>query len=387
MGMKTTWSIIAGLIFIFILTCAPLQAVPTWTGEYQPAHDNDSTPLFLFAKDGKFGFVDKTGKVAIEPQFELADPFSEGFAAVLIGDKWGFIDKTGKVVISPQFDATNFFSDGLALVLIGWKQVYIDKTGKVVIDGGFDQAHSFSEGLAAVVIDDGGTDRWAYIDTKGDIAINTHSDTASCFSEGLAVIGTQDETGSLEYIDRPGGASGSGSKGPIGSIAVTTHECKLGYIDKTGKVVIEQQFDYASPFSEGLAAVRVGSSTDGRFGFIDKTGNMVITPQFEFAESFSDGMAAIRMGKKWGYIGSKGNMVIEPQLYSGGSFSDGFAEVKIDSWEWGRYVIIDKKGESVSTPDIGPSSEDLYRFILFTVPRSIAGFLIDVLGNTTNSQP
>jgi len=57
--------------------------------------------------------------------------FPEGLAAVRIGDdetgKWGFIDKSGKLVISPQFDAISHggFSEGLASVRIG-----DDKTGK-----------------------------------------------------------------------------------------------------------------------------------------------------------------------------------------------------------------------------------------------------------------
>ena len=31
---------------------------------------------------------------------------------------------------------------------------------------------------------------------------------------------------------------------------------KCGFMDKSGKVVIEPQFDYATDFSEGLAKVR-----------------------------------------------------------------------------------------------------------------------------------
>jgi hypothetical protein len=47
---------------------------------------------------------------------------------------------------------------------------------------------------------------------------------------------------------------------------------KWGYIDRTGKVVIEPQFDFADRFSEELAAIRVGNETVGQYGYIDKTG-------------------------------------------------------------------------------------------------------------------
>ena len=62
-------------------------------------------------------------------QFDEAKRFSEGLAAVRIGDektgKWGFIERTGKVVVTPQFDFASKFSEGLAAVRIG-----DDKTGR-----------------------------------------------------------------------------------------------------------------------------------------------------------------------------------------------------------------------------------------------------------------
>ena len=65
----------------------------------------------------------KTGIIVINPQFDLANSFSDGLAAVRIGDvltgEWGFVDKTGRIVINPQFDWAGSFSDGLAAVRIG----------------------------------------------------------------------------------------------------------------------------------------------------------------------------------------------------------------------------------------------------------------------------
>jgi hypothetical protein len=45
-----------------------------------------------------------------------------------LADKWGFIDKTGNIVIQPQFDEIfGGFSEGLALVRIGDKLGYISR--------------------------------------------------------------------------------------------------------------------------------------------------------------------------------------------------------------------------------------------------------------------
>lgn len=61
--------------------------------------------------------------------------FSEGFAPVQFQEKgkWGFIDKTGKIVIEPKFDEVTGFRQGTAMVTINNKFGYIiDKNEKFI---------------------------------------------------------------------------------------------------------------------------------------------------------------------------------------------------------------------------------------------------------------
>ena len=52
-------------------------------------------------------------------------------ARVKLNGKYGFIDSTGKMVIAPQFDkATSFILEGLAQVWKDGKVYFIDETGK-----------------------------------------------------------------------------------------------------------------------------------------------------------------------------------------------------------------------------------------------------------------
>ena len=60
-----------------------------------------SNGLFRVQVDGKIGFIDRAGKVAIEPQFDEAFNFSGGLALVKVSDRFGYIDRTGKYVWQP----------------------------------------------------------------------------------------------------------------------------------------------------------------------------------------------------------------------------------------------------------------------------------------------
>ena len=66
----------------------------------------EASGLFSVRQNGKYGFIDKTGKIVIKPQFDKAYPFHDGLALVIINNKHGFIDKKGKLVISIIAGAT-----------------------------------------------------------------------------------------------------------------------------------------------------------------------------------------------------------------------------------------------------------------------------------------
>lgn len=50
-------------------------------------------------------------------------------AWVKLNGKWGYIDKTGKAITDFKYDDVDHFKDGLAWVKLNGKQGYIDKAG------------------------------------------------------------------------------------------------------------------------------------------------------------------------------------------------------------------------------------------------------------------
>ncbi|MCL6482347.1 MAG: WG repeat-containing protein, partial [Firmicutes bacterium] len=129
-------------------------------GAYKP----DNSGLYPINVNGKFGFMDRSGKTVITPQFDGVTRFSEGLAAVRVGSKWGYINTKGTVVITPQFDAAAHFRYGRAIVQLSRRYGYIDKEGKYVTPPTFLWASDFSGGFAAVQMADGA---WALVNKSG----------------------------------------------------------------------------------------------------------------------------------------------------------------------------------------------------------------------------
>ena len=256
------------------------------------------TALFPVARGIKYGFIDETGKIVVEPQFDLTgaqqwgEPtFAEGLQPINVGDAWGYIDATGRVAVAPQFEAALPFSGGLAAVRVAEKNAAGYRTGR---------------------------DYWGYIDHNGQFVIKPAFYAAGSFSEGLAFV----------VVDG-----------------------KVGYINPAGRMIIEPQFkswSTLSNFREGLACVQVG---DKAWEFIDKTGAVAIPPSFEQCSAFSDGLAAVtKQGEaraRSGYIDRTGKMVIADKFKTW-RFSEGLARVEE---MYGRPAFIDRSGKVVFHPD------------------------------------
>ena len=69
--------------------------------------------LYPIRQNGKFGYIDQTGTVVIEPQFDRAYYFSDNRARIQKGDKYGFINKEGKIIVDPVYSRARDSSLGV----------------------------------------------------------------------------------------------------------------------------------------------------------------------------------------------------------------------------------------------------------------------------------
>jgi hypothetical protein len=226
-----------------------------------------------------------------------------------------YIDLEGKIKINPQFSYAGLFHDGIALVKTSGeneKYGYITEDGKYLVNPSYIHATCFSEGLAWVVSENGPP---VAIDKQGKTVITLKdANRVHSFFGGLAAFSVTDTSGK-----------------------------KWGFVDNTGKVVVNNQFYSVGRFSEDRCAVK---NKEGKYGFIDKEGKLVINYQFDGVEErFINGTAVVKLSDKCGAIDKDGKFVINPQFKSMQNDGDLFL-IKSDS----KFGWCDKSGKFVINP-------------------------------------
>ena len=231
---------------------------------------------------------------------------SEGLAAVRDpqSDCAGYMDVTGRLVIPPQWiEVYPFHVDFAVVWASAWEGVfqYIDRAGNILPgvrarpegQGGYE----FVNGLTSVAVEDPESGIWwpGAMNERGEIVFTlTGRDIWlwNFMDNGLAwYTKWHPEAGEYEYQQR-----------------------FFGLVDSRGNIVTDSLFkciqDEGSPFSEGLAAVRIPDGGSNLYGYIDETGNWAIAPNYLYAFSFENGLAYVKTEDgRGGYIDRDGKEV------------------------------------------------------------------------------
>lgn len=172
-----------------------------------------------FYENGKWGWLDKQGRVAVSPQHLEVGVWSEKYwwsrnengytlhdydckvlhqgwlkilepandmAAVKTPDGWKYIDENFNTLLQlpPLYEWVGYFHEGLAAVKQGDAWGFIDASGREVIRPAYQKATDFREGLAAVELNE----LWGFIDVNGSMVIPPQYRSAASFHNGQAWV-------------------------------------------------------------------------------------------------------------------------------------------------------------------------------------------------------
>ncbi|MDR0940801.1 MAG: WG repeat-containing protein [Bacteroidales bacterium] len=189
----------------------------------------------------KWGFINKSGFLTINPQFVFAGNFSNGMCAVHNAkNQWGFIDKSGTIKVNYQYDTVFSFVNDRAIVVKDGKYGVIDKSGKTLIEPQFRAMINDGDTYAVQQTDK----KWGWCNVQGELIINPQFEQVQPFLNN--------------------------------AIAPAAFAGRFGFIDKKGAFVVNPQFDSALPFNGDLAQVVMNK----KVGFVGSDGVFVINPVY-----------------------------------------------------------------------------------------------------------
>ena len=373
----------------------------------------------------------------IAPKYEDAGLFSDGLAPVKQDGKWGYIDETGKTVIPFQYDIAGIFSEGYALVgtLVrsepeteyDWETDQTYETGKTLYTYGLgfvDTKGNYTEFTCedmynwetdemvtgaiqysttdsmlsnSMTFHNGYITLWrpdeptSYIyDTTGsvvDLPPNTYlTPWGWQVTEGTVIMGeTAVEGGSQNFMDFQTGqmldlqlpadddeAYYYPDLRPFNQGLAPVCVCRTdyatwqttrqwGFVNTSGQFVISPAYSdfrvsdvYGNYEVFGVTGLAMVENTAGKWGAIDKSGKTVIPFNYEHLYPYSFGLAAFQQNGKWGYLDQDLNVVIPAQYADTTGFStNGYAVV----YDGSKASLIDSKGNPIPGSDqLDPST-------------------------------
>ena len=149
--------------------------------------------LRVIVRNGRFGYADGQGRIAIGPQYAWAGDFSEGRAVVAVfasdggeGLLMGLIDREGRTVIPPEYDDLSWDGSRYAYADRDGRHGCLDRTGRVVVPLEYDWIGEFDFGFALVCR--GG--RFGYVDERGEPVGEglAYADARPVSADGMAEV-------------------------------------------------------------------------------------------------------------------------------------------------------------------------------------------------------
>ena len=288
--------------------------------------------------------------------FEDVTAYHNGGIQIKLGGLWGLANTTGGIIIPCEYEqlsTVDTVGNGSIVALRDDRKVVtLNMKNQVVaiLNADIKQIGGFSQNVVSLQLSN---DKWVLANNKLLVGETQYDGIGTAMNSAIAVkmadgwgVSALDGKVIIPFEYGEIIADELGRSYAQGAAFVKKDGRVYLY---AGGVLLPEAYEDAQPFTnDGWAAVK----KDGKWGYIDVTGTVKIDFQFENALSFSQGLAAVKLSSQtinvepeesdeenveveaktevvelWGYINTSGKTVIEPVFYKAKSFTSGNAPV------------------------------------------------------------
>jgi hypothetical protein len=249
---------------------------------------------------GYYGVIDREGNSIVPCMYRFIYPFSNGFACFVSANykvtinnssKFGYLNEKGKIVINPIFDEAGSFYNGFAYVKQGSLYLRINTNGDVFSQYDYTKIENFTDGIALVKK----KEKIGFINSDGIEIVPCEYVDAIPFSEGFGCL---KKGGLWFYINRKGQRAFPGDFAeayPFSEgLAMVVKQNHCGFIDTSGKLISQYRWNNAGYFREGYAWIEISNY----YGLINKNNQLLIKPKYRAIGDCENGICPVYPTRK-----------------------------------------------------------------------------------------
>lgn len=236
----------------------------------------------------KRGFINKSGELVAEPEFDNVDNFSDGLAKVVRDGKVGFINREGKIVFKPVFNKIIQRTENMVKGQIGRGKLTLLPRYEDLPGERFSQVSDLNKPPIRVKMGN----KWGFVDNLGEFIVKPKFSEADLF-----------ENQPVTRVRKNG---------------------TWGLLNQSGELVVDTVYERLTYLGDEIFKIGMGDR-EGLAG----PGGLIIKPKFQKIKEFQEGLAPVKQDGKWGYVNKQGEIKVEPQFEAAAGFSDGRARIGV----------------------------------------------------------
>jgi hypothetical protein len=317
------------------------------------------TQSLLIVKDYNnctVGLQDGSGRWITQPVYEQIEPFSNGFARVLLNGKWGLLNEAGKEAVAPKYAALSFLCDNTSFAQRTTPEFVkvsdnslagvVDTSGKVILPCAYREIACRIDSVFLVRKEV----YWSFVHRNGEVyQTNTTEQPVSVGRHVFRITKTETvpdpKNPGMEFIRRHEGVITDKAEVVIPVIYdhIDPAEArarfkgyevslngKTGYYDSRFRKILDPEYTVWREQEYRNHPVRsfmflygyTAAEKDNRIGVIALTGDTILPfifdsiciPQNKTTDAGSIPFWEVRLNGKWGVIDSAGKWLVQPVM-------------------------------------------------------------------------
>ncbi len=325
----------------------------------------------------KYGFIDRRGNVLLKPEYTKIEPFKDGLAAIVKGDKYGYINENLDFVIECKYSAVGSFNpEGFCWVakggkmsggkITGAKYGVVNMSGREIIKPDYQLLGTFSERIfishpiiTGMLNSQQGVKMLKELAKKNNKGMGAKGFLAGYTGDTKNLLEEAKERATKttqQFVDQ---IVASVPKDVGDLLTETSDYALLGYKFLTGELYTPLDMSLDGNFAVSKNKMFIDGPftfdlrVNDKIGIIDQNGQTVVKPgQFGLSLLPTEGLIpVIKRGKKnsfqFNFCTSDGKLILKKWAQGTGviPFQNGTAVIAAET---GSYII-DKSGAVVSS--------------------------------------